>query len=67
MGGGLVLGKSFVGEDGGGDASGGVLSTAPQRLAKESKFGVKRWGGQLLLTAKATSRNKFWKGQPLAR
>ena len=28
------------------------------------------WGkrsGQLLLTAKVTERNKFWKGQPLAR
>jgi hypothetical protein len=47
-------------------ASGEVLGAAPQGQSVESGVRDKR-SGQLLLTAKAAERNKFWKGQPLAR
>ena len=43
-----------------------IVRTAPQELPVGGKFGGQE-SGQLLLTAKAAERNKFWKGQPLAR
>src|SRR5204863_9818638 len=43
-----------------------VLRKAPHEMPVEAKFGGKR-SGQPLLTAKETERNRFWKGQPLAR
>jgi hypothetical protein len=42
------------------------LGAASHERPVENKFGGKE-SGQPLLTAKATERNKFWKGQPLAR
>ena len=44
----------------------GILGAAAHELPVESEFGGKK-SGQPLLTAKATERNRFWKGQPLAR
>jgi hypothetical protein len=45
---------------------GEVLGAAPQGHSVEGEVGDQD-SGQPLLTAKTTERNKFWKGQPLAR
>jgi len=49
-----------------GMANGEVLGAAPQGRSVEDEFGDQD-SGQPLLTGKTAERNKFWKGQPLAR